>query len=118
MLILSLILFLQYPKETNPLNIVFGTGINLYQKVISPSQGDVCNFSPSCSNFARKAIAKYGPFWGLLMAGDRLMRCHPGAFNYYDSYYSGIKDCKVYDPIENNYIFGEISKPDTLKSEW
>ncbi|MEO0106742.1 MAG: membrane protein insertion efficiency factor YidD [candidate division WOR-3 bacterium] len=113
-----LILALQYPKETNPVKIIFDTGITLYQKFISPSQGDVCNFSPSCSNFGRQAINKYGIFWGSLMTADRLMRCHPGAFDHCDSYYSGIKDYKVYDPIENNYIFGKIQKSDTLKSEW
>ncbi len=113
MSLLFIFLLTQYPKETNPVKIVFGTGIVLYQKLISPSQGDVCNFSPSCSNFAKEAIAKYGILWGSLMAGDRLLRCNPGAVNYYDTYYSGLKEGKIFDPIENNYIFGKIQKPDT-----
>lgn len=117
MFLFLLFLSTQYPRETNPLKIVFGGGIKFYQKFVSPSQGDVCNFSPSCSNFGKEAIMKYGVLWGSLMAADRLMRCHPGAFNYYDSYYSGIKDYKVYDPVENNYIFGKIHKSDTLKME-
>uniref|UniRef100_A0A7V3RGI2 Membrane protein insertion efficiency factor YidD n=1 Tax=candidate division WOR-3 bacterium TaxID=2052148 RepID=A0A7V3RGI2_UNCW3 len=96
--------------ETNPVKIVFKTAIRLYQKAISPAQGDVCNFSPSCSQFAAEAIGKYGIFWGTLMSADRLMRCNPDAINYYNTFYSGIKDNKVYDPVENNYIFAPIKK--------
>jgi putative membrane protein insertion efficiency factor len=101
----------QYPKETNPVRIVFGTTIKLYQRTISPAQGDVCNFSPSCSHFAAESIKKYGIFWGILMTSDRLMRCNPNAINYYDTFYSGIKDNKVYDPVENNYLLSPIRKP-------
>lgn len=109
-LLCALLLFNQFPKETNPVKIVVGAGIGLYQKFIAPAQGDVCNFSPSCSNFAKQAILKYGPFWGSLMMADRLMRCQPGAYQYFNTYYSGIKDQKIYDPVENNYIFGKIDK--------
>lgn len=99
------------PKETNSALIVFKTTIKLYQKIVSPAQGDVCNFSPSCSHFASDAIGKYGIFWGTLMSADRLLRCNPSAINYYDTFYSGIKDNKVYDPVENNYILKPIKKP-------
>jgi len=44
------------------------------------------------------------------MSADRLMRCNPDAINYYNTFYSGIKDNKVYDPVENNYIFAPIKK--------
>ncbi|MEO0129950.1 MAG: membrane protein insertion efficiency factor YidD [candidate division WOR-3 bacterium] len=111
MIILILLLFSQPPQETNPVKIVFNTTIKLYQKIISPAQGDVCNFSPSCSHFAADAIEKYGIFLGTLMSADRLMRCNPSAINYYDTFYSGIKDNKVYDPVENNYILEPIKKP-------
>ncbi len=99
------------PKETNPVKIVFGTGIRIYQKVISPAQGDVCNFYPSCSNFTAESIQKYGIFWGTLMASDRLIRCNPGAVNYYGTYYLGIKYGKIYDPPENNFILSPINRP-------
>ncbi len=110
MILIILFLLSQQPKETNPVKVVFKTTIKLYQKLISPAQGDVCNFSPSCSHFASAAIEKYGIFWGSLMAADRLMRCNPSAINYFDTFYSGIKDNKVYDPVENNYILGSIKK--------
>ncbi|MEO0205624.1 MAG: membrane protein insertion efficiency factor YidD [candidate division WOR-3 bacterium] len=112
--IIVFVIFNQYPKQTNPIKIVFNTTIKLYQKVISPAQGDICNFYPSCSHFAGEAIEEYGVLWGTLMASDRLMRCNPNAINYYDTYYSGIKHGKIYDPVENNYIFSPIRRPSDI----
>ena len=106
-LVFALLIFTQ-PHETNPVKIVLGTTINIYQKVISSSQGDICNFSPSCSHFAEQAIEKHGPLWGSLMGADRFMRCNIWSFRHFNTYYSGIKNYKIYDPIENNFIFGEI----------
>ncbi len=109
-IILLFFIYNQAPKETNPVKIVFGAGIRIYQKVISPAQGDVCNFYPSCSNFAFEAVQKYGVFWGTLMASDRLMRCNPNAVNYFDTYYGGIRHGKIYDPPESNFILSPINK--------
>ncbi|HEC78946.1 MAG TPA: membrane protein insertion efficiency factor YidD [candidate division WOR-3 bacterium] len=104
-------LLLNRPEyETNPLKIIIKTGLETYQKIVSTSQGDVCNFTPSCSRFAKKAVQKYGPIWGSLMAADRLMRCNHWAFEHFNTYYAGIKNNKIYDPVENNYIFGKSRK--------
>jgi len=105
------------PHHTNPARIIASSGLRLYQKFISPSQGDVCNFSPSCSHFAKEAIEKHGIIWGSLMASDRLQRCNPWAFGSFDTYYEGIKDYKIYDPVKNNYIFGTIIKDRTKHLE-
>jgi putative component of membrane protein insertase Oxa1/YidC/SpoIIIJ protein YidD len=102
------------PHETNPINIVLHTGITFYQKVISTSQADACNFYPSCSHFAQRAVRRYGFFWGTLMASDRLMRCNPSAFHHFNTFYSGLHEHYVYDPVENNYIFTPIQKHDTM----
>jgi len=116
-LVFILLIITQPPRETNPVKIVISTGFSLYQKFISPSQGDVCNFEPSCSHFAKKAIEKYG-LWGPPMGADRLMRCNPWVYQHFNTYYSGIKSKKIYDPIENNFIFGEIKKTnDTIENE-
>ena len=103
--LLVLLLLLQPPHQTDPVKIVTSTGFKLYKTLISPSQGDVCNFSPSCSQYARQSIEKYGIIFGSMMASDRLLRCNPWAYQYYDEYYSEIRGYKLYDPIENNYIF-------------
>jgi putative component of membrane protein insertase Oxa1/YidC/SpoIIIJ protein YidD len=108
--ILAIILLAQTVHETNPAKIVASTGFRLYQTLISPSQGDVCNFSPSCSHFAKSSIEEYGIVWGSLMASDRLQRCNPWALGLLDKYYSGITGHKINDPIHNNYIFGDIRK--------
>jgi len=85
------------------------TSIKLYQHTMSKTQGDVCNFEPSCSRFAYQSIKKYG-LQGLLMTADRLERC-----NYFSWWYAGkiypvkqikIKDIKLYDPPYKNVLFG------------
>jgi putative membrane protein insertion efficiency factor len=47
-----------------------------YQKVsrLTPA---VCRFHPTCSEYARQAILKYGAARGGWMAVRRIFRCHP-----------------------------------------
>ncbi len=98
--ILLIILSESSPYETNPAKIVVGSLFDTYQNTFSSSQGDVCNFSPSCSRFGRQAVEQHGIVLGALMAADRLTRCNPWAYLYYGTYYEGIQDGKIYDPIE------------------
>jgi len=51
--------------------------IKIYQKLISPLLSSVCRFHPSCSEYARQAIQKYGLFKGGGLALKRIARCHP-----------------------------------------
>jgi len=37
-----------------------------------------CVFTPTCSDYARLAIARHGTFRGLAMTTRRLLRCHGG----------------------------------------
>ena len=48
-----------------------------YQLAVSPFFGASCRFHPSCSEYAREAIMKYGVTRGAWLAGQRLARCHP-----------------------------------------
>ena len=61
---------------------VFIAAIRTYQRFVSPSlPAGTCRFSPSCSEYAAQAIAKYGAARGGVMAAKRLGRCgpwHPG----------------------------------------
>jgi len=57
--------------------------IRIYQKGISSQDLPSCVFHPSCSRFAFTAIEELGTARGILLAGDRLMRCNPFAQNYY-----------------------------------
>ncbi|MBQ4222893.1 MAG: membrane protein insertion efficiency factor YidD [Prevotella sp.] len=58
--------------------------IVFYQRVISPFTPPSCRFTPTCSEYARQAIAKHGPFKGLWLALKRLSRCHPWGGSGYD----------------------------------
>lgn len=58
--------------------------IRFYQIAISPLLGPSCRFTPTCSEYARQAIVKHGPFKGLWLAVRRLLRCHPWGGSGYD----------------------------------
>jgi putative membrane protein insertion efficiency factor len=109
-LLLITAMLIQQTYQTNPARIVSSATFRLYQTFISPSQGDVCNFSPSCSHFAKESIEEYGILWGSLMASDRLLRCNPWASESFDTYYGGVQDHKIHDPVPNNYILDTIKK--------
>jgi putative membrane protein insertion efficiency factor len=51
--------------------------LSLYQRVFSPLLGSRCRFHPSCSNYARVAVARFGAARGGMLAIWRLGRCHP-----------------------------------------
>lgn len=59
--------------------------IGLYQKFLSfdtgiPKyffRGRICKFNPTCSQYAREAIEKYGVIKGGLLFVKRILRCHP-----------------------------------------
>ncbi len=57
--------------------------IKIYQRYISSTDLPSCNFTLSCSRFARKAIARFGLVHGLLMTSDRLQRCVRWSRTYY-----------------------------------
>lgn len=50
--------------------------INIYQK-ISKLTPPVCRFTPTCSEYTKQAIIKYGVFKGLWLGIKRICRCHP-----------------------------------------
>ena len=58
--------------------------IRFYQKYISPLKPATCRFTPSCSQYAIKAIRKHGPFKGLALAVWRILRCNPWGGSGYD----------------------------------
>ncbi|MHB2019900.1 MAG: membrane protein insertion efficiency factor YidD [Candidatus Xenobia bacterium] len=50
--------------------------IRLYQK-FSRLTPRVCRFEPTCSEYTRQAIEKYGAARGSWLGMCRIMRCHP-----------------------------------------
>lgn len=51
--------------------------IEFYQKYISPGLGNHCKFYPTCSEYAKQAIDKYGIIKGNILAIYRIIRCNP-----------------------------------------
>ena len=58
--------------------------IKCYQKCISPYLGKRCRFYPTCSEYSRQAITKYGAIKGSYLAIIRLLKCHPFHKGGYD----------------------------------
>ncbi len=91
-------------EPTSLLRMLLVGLIRGYQATLSRVQGDVCNFTPSCSHFAVQAVERFGPIQGLLLASDRLQRCHYWAWHYLGLYY-GVREVpgrgpKLVDPVE------------------
>ena len=61
--------------------------IEWYQKNISPwldSKNIKCKFYPSCSEYTKQAIEKYGAFKGSMLGILRILRCNPFSKGGYD----------------------------------
>lgn len=58
--------------------------IRFYQLAISPLLGPSCRFTPTCSEYAKQALIKYGPIKGMYLAIWRILRCNPWGGSGYD----------------------------------
>ncbi len=66
--------------------------ITLYQRTLSPDHGPlrarhpygVCRFHPTCSEYTKEAIDRFGVWRGSWMGLKRIGRCHPAAAGGYD----------------------------------
>ncbi len=55
-----------------------GVGLlNIYQRYIRITLPSSCRFIPTCSEYTKQAITKYGFFPGMLKGLKRLLHCHP-----------------------------------------
>lgn len=96
--------------SSNPLQRGFGNLLSFYQNVLSPLDGPKCPHYPTCSQYSREAVGKYGAFWGILMTADRLTREYPGLLEsgHYDLIYKG--QWRSYDPPENEWLWPKTGK--------
>lgn len=58
--------------------------IDFYQKYISVFKKPSCVFYPSCSEYTKEAINKYGVLKGIKLSVFRILRCHPWQKNHFD----------------------------------
>ncbi len=60
--------------------------IQFYQKCISPIIGGraACRFTPTCSEYTKQAIEKYGGIKGYVFGIKRILKCNPFSKGGYD----------------------------------
>lgn len=58
--------------------------INFYQKYISIFKKPNCVFYPTCSEYTKQAVKKYGLLKGSYLGFLRILRCHPWQKNHID----------------------------------
>ena len=51
--------------------------LQCYKRWLSPLLGARCRFVPSCSDYARVAVARFGALRGLWLGLARIVRCQP-----------------------------------------
>lgn len=53
--------------------------IKIYQKYISSSLGNRCIYYPTCSEYTKQAVDKYGIIKGSILGIIRILKCNPFA---------------------------------------
>lgn len=51
--------------------------LRFYKRFLSPMLPSACRYSPTCSEYMREAVERYGVRRGAWMGLKRLGRCHP-----------------------------------------
>lgn len=51
--------------------------IKFYQLCISPRIGSHCKYYPTCSEYTKQAVDKYGIIKGSLLGIIRILKCNP-----------------------------------------
>ncbi len=60
-----------------PLAHIIALPVRAYRLVFSPLVGRSCRYHPTCSAYALEALQKHGAIKGTLLAGKRVLSCHP-----------------------------------------
>jgi uncharacterized protein len=53
------------------------SSLRVYKLCVSPMLPSACRFYPTCSDYMREAVERYGAGKGSWMGLRRLVRCHP-----------------------------------------
>ena len=83
---------------------LMGSLIDFYQRDLdhlSAVKVSECPMYPSCSEYSKECIQKYGSVIGWMMSIDRLMRCGRDELSESQKVFIGGK-WKYYDPVKNN----------------
>ncbi len=51
--------------------------LSIYKVAVSPLLPPACRFEPTCSDYTRQAVEKYGAIRGTWLGIKRILRCQP-----------------------------------------
>lgn len=89
-------------ESLSPLRHAMLESVRFFQGWVSPIDGSRCNFSPTCSRYGYEAVNNYGPYLGIIMTADRLMRC--SYLTETEPTYSRLPNGKFHDPVADNLL--------------
>ncbi|MDA9317946.1 membrane protein insertion efficiency factor YidD [Flavobacteriaceae bacterium] len=58
--------------------------IKIYQTVLSPILPSTCRYSPTCSEYTKQSLIKFGLIKGGMISIKRIIKCNPWGGNGYD----------------------------------
>jgi putative component of membrane protein insertase Oxa1/YidC/SpoIIIJ protein YidD len=91
---------LKRKERTTDENLLLESAIQVFQKYISPVDGQRCAMYPTCSAFAARAINKHGSVFGTFIFVDRLYHESDPSEQQVPINKHGY--IRFYDPVENN----------------
>jgi uncharacterized protein len=86
-------------KKINPLRLLAGGSLYVYQNLFSKHFSADCLYTPSCSEFSKQAIGEYGLLKGSILTIDRLNRCNRIAAQDLKRYSLDTKTRRYPDPV-------------------
>lgn len=86
-------------QKINPVRLLVGGGLYIYQNLFSKHFSADCLYTPSCSEFSKQAIGEYGIIRGTLLTIDRLNRCNRIAAQDLRRYSLDTKTKRYPDPV-------------------
>jgi putative component of membrane protein insertase Oxa1/YidC/SpoIIIJ protein YidD len=77
--------------------MLFSSMFYIYKRFFSSQDGNQCQFSPSCSEYAWQSVKKKGPIMGMIDGFDRLCRCNGMSR---ELYHKDPNSNRLYDPVD------------------
>ena len=87
-------------KNSNPVSLLYGGSLYVYQNFVSQHLSASCLYDPSCSDFSKQAVKEYGIFKGTLLSLDRLNRCNRIAATSLNPLQINSKSNRFSDPVK------------------
>jgi putative component of membrane protein insertase Oxa1/YidC/SpoIIIJ protein YidD len=86
-------------KKINPIGLLFGGTLYVYQNVLSKHISADCLFTPGCSEYSKQVIKEKGLIIGTLLTIDRVNRCNRIAAQDLKHYSIDKKTGRYPDPV-------------------